>query len=149
MNSIKEESPADFDKLKELAQSWPYMKYLLIQLETNLLNTDPDIMTAFKNLMSDQKIANELMSLIMEDHQLAMNLTDELLGGKRKERRSAKLQDSELRNKGLDPLHKIQLDEIKKWRAKPDSSFWTGSIPWLVIHHYNCSDPLPLQFSHW
>ncbi len=121
LNSIKQEDPQDFEKLKELASTWPYFKYLLIQLESNLLNTDREIMNAFKNLLEDETMAEELMGIILEDLTLAMDLTDELLGGNREERRSAKLLDNEIRNKGLAILHRIQLAEIKKWRAIPEN----------------------------
>ena len=119
LNAIKSKSPEDYERMKELAKDWSFFKYLMIQLETNLLSVNEEIMEAFKNLMGDQKVANELMALITEDYHLALALTNDILGGERDTRRFAKLMDTELRNKGLDPLHKVQLEEIKKWRAKP------------------------------
>ena len=91
---------------------------MMIQLETNLLSVDPEIMREFQALMDDQKVAGELTNLIMEDFKQALDLTDEILGGDRDTRRFGKKHDSELREKGLAPLHKIQLEEIKKWRTK-------------------------------
>jgi len=120
LQAIKDETPDDYEKLKELAQRWSFFKYLLIQLETNLLSADPEIMETFKNLMKDQEVANELMQVIITDYQLALDLVNEILGGNKEERRFAKLMDNEIRNKGLAPLHELQLEEIKKWRAKPE-----------------------------
>ncbi len=120
LNAIKTKSPEDFEKMKDLAQNWSFFKYLMIQLETNLLSVDEEIMEAFKNLMDDQNVANELMKLITEDYHLASDLTNEILGGNREERRFAKLMDNDLRHKGLEPLHTVQLEEIKKWRSKPE-----------------------------
>ena len=118
LNHIKTTKPEAFEQMKTWAEQWPFFKYMMIQLETNLLTVNPDIILEFKNLMDDQSIAEELTGLIMEDFNLAISLTDEILGGDRDGRRFAKKHDSELRNKGLAPLHKIQLEEIKKWRAQ-------------------------------
>ena len=43
---FKEKYPEDFDYLKGVAQDWPFLKFGLIQIETNLLNSDTDIMIA-------------------------------------------------------------------------------------------------------
>lgn len=119
LKAIKEESPEEYAQLKALAQRWSFLKYLMIQLETNLLSADPEIMEQFKNLMEDQSVANELYDMIMEDYQLGLELIDDILGGNKTERRFAKLMDNEIRSNGLAPLHQLQIEEIKKWRAKP------------------------------
>lgn len=120
LKSIKDEHPEDFKTLKKLAEEWSFFKYLMIQLETNLLSVDKEIMAEFKNMVEDQNIANELMDLVLTDFELALELSNEIMGGRREERRLAKLLDSELRNKGLNPLHELQLEEIKKWRSARD-----------------------------
>ncbi len=38
LGEFKKEHPKDFEKLKELALEWPFLKYSLIQIESNLLN---------------------------------------------------------------------------------------------------------------
>lgn len=131
----KTESPADFEQMKTLARDWPFFKYLMIQLETNLLSVDTKIMSTFRELMDDQTIATELTDLILEDYTRAMELTNEILGMERTARRSAKLTDSELRNKGLNPLHEIQIAEIKKWRSKQGDEQLTGKEKQKLLHN--------------
>jgi len=118
LNHIRANRTEDFEQMKNWAEEWPFFRYLMIQLETNLLNVNPEIMKEFQGLMDNQSVANELTELILDDFQLALDLTDEILGGDRDARRFAKKQDNDLRNKGLAPLHKIQLEEIRKWRAQ-------------------------------
>lgn len=119
IEAIKNEHPEDYETLKSLAENWSFFKYLLIQLETNLLSADKDIMQAFKGLMKDQAVAEEMMQLVLEDFDKALFYVDDILGGNKTERRFAKLMDNEIRSKGLAPLHQVQLAEIKKWRACP------------------------------
>lgn len=121
LNHVKTNRPEDFEKMKDWAKNWPFFKYLLIQLETNLLGVDTNIMHQFKNLMDDQALAEELTQVVLDDFALGMALTDELLGGQRDERRFAKKHDTELRDKGLATLHALQLEEIQKWRSIVDT----------------------------
>lgn len=119
LETIKNEHPADYEKLKTLAEDWSFFKYMMIQLETNLLSADKDIMQAFKGLMKDQQVADEMMQIILEDYEKALFFVDDILGGNKTDRRFAKLMDNEIRSKGLAPLHQVQLEEIKKWRDCP------------------------------
>lgn len=131
----KTESPEHFEQMKILAQDWPFFKYLMIQLETNLLGVDTEIMTTFQGLMTDQKVAKELTDIIMEDFTRASELTNEILGGDRPHRRSAKLTDNKLRGQGLDPLHHIQIQEIKKWRAQESDLLMTETDKQKLLHN--------------
>ncbi|OEK00172.1 hypothetical protein BFP97_00955 [Roseivirga sp. 4D4] len=135
LKEIKEETPEDFEKLKTLAESWSFFKYLMIQLETNLLGVDTEIVLAFKALMEDQAVAAELTDLVLADYQLALDLTDEVLGGHREKRRFAKYEDNQLRNQGLAPLHQIQLDQIKQWRSAKASDQQTETSKQKSLHN--------------
>lgn len=131
----KTESPEAFEQMKTLARDWPFFKYLMIQLETNLLSVDTRIMNTFKELMGNKAVAEELTNLILEDYSRAMELTNEILGTERETRRSVKLIDSELRNKGLDPLHEIQMVEIRKWRSKKGDGQMSDKERQKLLHN--------------
>lgn len=135
LKEIKDETPEDFEKLKSLTDSWSFFKYLMIQLETNLLSVDTEIMLAFKALMDDQDVANELTDLVLEDYQLALDLTNEVLGSNREKRRFAKYEDNQLRNKGLAPLHQIQLDQIRQWRSAKTSQDQSEASQQKSLHN--------------
>lgn len=109
--------PDDFERLKHLVIDWPFMKYRLIQIETNLLNSDTEIMEAFAQQFEDPKARQELMDLILDDYQVAREKIEDLTESSVEERRVAKLQNVELRNDALKILHQIQLDYLTKWRS--------------------------------
>ena len=48
---FQKKHPNDFEHLKSLAKDWPFLKYSLIQIESNLLNSDIEIMNSFTNFV--------------------------------------------------------------------------------------------------
>ncbi len=116
LGNFKKEYPNDFEKLKGLAVDWPFFKYAMIQIETNLLNSDIGIMEAFAAQLEDEATRQELMQLILDDYQNGLGKIDELIEGTVEERRVSKLENIKLRNKALHTLHDIQLDYLIKWR---------------------------------
>jgi len=115
---LKEESPQDFAKLKSVANEWPFLRYRLIQIETNLLQTDPQVMQSFANRVSDSSTRTELMDLILTDREAGLHLIEELMGAPTTERRVSQLENIQLRRKALAMLHAIQLSYIQRWRVQ-------------------------------
>ncbi len=135
LQSIKETQPQGFESLKHLLKEWPFFKYLMIQLETDLLGVDTEIMEAFKGLVKNEQVANEFMNIILEDYEKALQLSNEVLGGKRTERRRGRLLDLEIRSKGLSLIHSIQLDQIKKWRSSLEEGSENKTDQDELLHH--------------
>jgi phosphoenolpyruvate carboxylase len=111
------ESPKDFELLKQLAKEWPFFKYLVIQIETNLLLSDKDIMKAFAALVQNADTQKELLNLIINDFDACLASIGKILGADVTTRRVTRIKDIGLRNDGLKALHKMQIDTIVKWRA--------------------------------
>jgi phosphoenolpyruvate carboxylase len=121
LNTFKTEYPDDFEQLKELSKTWPFLKYRLIQIESNLLNADPDIMMRFAQFLEDGSTRNELMNLILNDFEICLQRIEDLMGATAEQRRISKLENNKLRDAALKNLHSIQIDRLKKWRAVKDS----------------------------
>ncbi len=117
LGEFEKKYPKDFEQLKQLASQWPFLKYSLIQIESNLMNSDTKIMTAFADLLEDEKTRQELMELILRDYQTGLQEIEALLGASVNKRRISKLENIKLRNKALTSLHEIQLDYLIKWRS--------------------------------
>jgi len=103
--------------LQEAAESWAFWKYLLIQVETNLLLADPEVMAAYADLVDDENLRSEMLSLIREDRELALNSISILLGGPTHDRRGAQLENIRLRGDVLKHLNAQQRTYLTNWRA--------------------------------
>ncbi|MGA9269163.1 MAG: phosphoenolpyruvate carboxylase, partial [Lutimonas sp.] len=120
LGEFKREHPVDFEKLKNLSQDWPFLKYSLIQIESNLLNSDTDIMKAFADLVGNSEVRKELMDLILNDYQACLDNIEELMGASVEQRRISKLENNRLRHEALQVLHEIQINYLSKWRTLKD-----------------------------
>ena len=117
LDEFEKEYPEDFEYLKLLANDWPFLKYSLIQIESNLLNSDSEVMEAFADLVEDQQAKKELMDLILTDYRTCLDKIEEVMGASVEARRRSKLENNKLRHDALRLLHEIQIDRIKKWRS--------------------------------
>ena len=102
--------------LCHLADKWPFFKYLLIQIETNMLDADPDIMKQFAALETDQTLSENMLNLILTDYKNAREETNNILANPLSQRRTEKLEDAKLRKAALDHLHQLQLYYLRLYR---------------------------------
>ncbi|MCA0931410.1 phosphoenolpyruvate carboxylase [Lutimonas saemankumensis] len=116
LGEFKSQHPDDFKRLAILSKDWPFLKYSLIQIESNLLNSDRKIMNEFADLVEDQRTRDELMDLILKDYDSCLTKVEELMGDSVASRRISKLENNKLRNDALQVLHEIQIEYLKKWR---------------------------------
>jgi phosphoenolpyruvate carboxylase len=121
LENIQKQHPDDFEYMKRLAEEWPFFKYRLIQIETNLLNADPKIMHAFADQLEDEASREELMHMILQDYHQGLEQIEALTKASREERRVSKLENIKMRQNALQLLHNIQLEDLTQWRNLTDS----------------------------
>jgi len=117
LGEFQKQYPNDFKQLRQLSKEWPFLKYSLIQIESNLLNSDTSIMKAFADLLEDHETRRELMDLILTDYKTSLEKIEAIIEGSVAVRRISKLENIKLRNDALKVLHGIQLDYLIKWRS--------------------------------
>ena len=115
--SIKASHSDDFEELQKSAKDWPFLKYSLIQIETNLLHADPKIMQRFADLITEREVKEGLMELISTDYYASKESIETIMDAPIEQRRISRLENNKLRNNSLEILHHIQLDLLKEWRA--------------------------------
>ncbi|GAB4398693.1 MAG: phosphoenolpyruvate carboxylase [Microscillaceae bacterium] len=122
LHTLQAQYPSAFAQLQAAQDHWLFLKYLLIQLETNLLNADPEMMQAFAGLVPEESIRQELLQMIQEDYAQARALIETLLGAPAEQRRTSQMQNVHLRREALRPLHLRQIQYLQAWRAqdRPD-----------------------------
>ena len=116
LKELKEEDNDRFEELRKAISSWPFLRYLFIQTETNLLIANPEIMKMYAQLVTDEKVKSKFLNLILSDYEEGKLHIEYLLGDSVDVRRSGQLNALNIREKELKVLHKLQIDSIKKWR---------------------------------
>ena len=113
---LRAEYPADFKALQQVSDEWPFLRYRLIQIETNLLNADAKIMEAFGHLVPNEEVRSEIMSLVLKDYREGIAQIEALIGSPSQSRRLNQMENIKLRSHGLAILHDLQLKSIVEWR---------------------------------
>ena len=116
LKELKQKDNDRFEDLKESISSWPFLRYLFIQTETNLLIANPEIMKLYAELVTDDKVKSKFLNLILSDYEDGKNHIEYLMGDSVNVRRTGQLNILNNREKELKVLHKIQIDSIQKWR---------------------------------
>jgi phosphoenolpyruvate carboxylase len=117
--NLRIDSPEDYNYLKSKMNSWPFIKFLFIQIETILLFADREIMQKFGDLVPEGQGKIELLNLILKGYDTVLKEVEGLFDLPRESRRQRRLRDVELRSNALSVLHDLQLSQIKAWRAQP------------------------------
>jgi phosphoenolpyruvate carboxylase len=113
---FQQKYPEDFEYLKKLAIEWSFLKYSLIQIESNLLISDRKTMNDFADLVEDIGVKEELLTLILSDFEICLKKIEEIMGVSVEVRRFSKVEDVKNRTHALRTLHTIQIEYLKKWR---------------------------------
>jgi len=122
METLRISDPDQYAALKTCTESWPFLRYILIQLETNVMTADTQLMTEYADMVKDETVRNEMMSNILEEHRRCLTELDLLFTKPREIRRQSQLHSMQRRALALRVLHKMQIHFLKEWRHKKSDS---------------------------
>lgn len=122
LKKMKEEDEEQYQQLREFAENWPLWRYILIQVETNLMNAEPKIMEIYANLVKDEKVRSKITGIITAEHKESLDQVAEMFEGERDERRLSLLDNLNRRNDSLIALHHLQVDNLDLWRTQKGRS---------------------------
>jgi len=109
---------AAFDRLCAEIQRWPFMRYVLTNVETNLASADPAIMQQYAELVEDADVHEFFVGRILEEYRRSRRMMDRIFGGKTlPKRRPRMVKTLQLREPALEVLHRQQIGLIREWRA--------------------------------
>jgi phosphoenolpyruvate carboxylase len=116
---LKKERPPEWEALRLEIRGWPYLSYLLHNVEASLMMADEGLMRLYASLVADERLRRTLLEMILREYRLAVASVDELFGGTAWERRPRLALAIQLRERALRPLHAEQVRLLAEWRAKP------------------------------
>jgi phosphoenolpyruvate carboxylase len=106
-----------WDSLAGAAREWPFLSYLLHNVEFGVVAADPGLMAEYASLVEDSELRGRVLGLILEEYERTRDALDELFGGARERRRPRLLQAIAIRRHALDRLHHEQIGLLRAWRA--------------------------------
>jgi phosphoenolpyruvate carboxylase len=117
LERLRKEQPALFQELGTALQEWPFLRYVLTNVETNLASADPAIMRDYAGLVSPAPLRNRFFKDIIGEYHRTRRMLDLIFGGKSvAHRRPRMLKTLRQREEPLRVLHHQQVALLKKWR---------------------------------
>ena len=108
---------AELGEIREQIRTWPFLHYVLTNIESSIASSDADLMEAYADLVEDPALRERFMKIILDEWNLTAEMLEELRGGPMSERRPRMLKTLALRADALRVLHFREIDLLRRaWR---------------------------------
>lgn len=120
--TLKTEKPQEYNDLKNSMEEWSFLKFLIIQIETNLILSNVEIMKRYVTLDENIEERNLVFDKILKDHQNGFEMIEGLFDEPKTVRRNGQYDNLKWRDDKLKILHQLHLNYLKQWRAISDEN---------------------------
>ncbi|WP_416221596.1 phosphoenolpyruvate carboxylase [Rhodohalobacter sp.] len=117
LEKLKEEDPKAFSTLSEDAVNFMPFRYIITNASSAIALTDIEIMKSYASLVEDEALAEHYLEKIEAEFNRTREMLELLYGHELAERRPRMYQLIKFRSERLKPLHKLQIEQLKTWRA--------------------------------
>jgi phosphoenolpyruvate carboxylase len=113
---IRQQDRAAWGSLVRGARAWPFLSYLLHNIEFSVVAADPELMAEYSMLVEEEALRTRILHRILAEYRLTLEIVDELLGGSHTRRRPRLIKAVEIRRHALTRLHREQIAQLRAWR---------------------------------
>ena len=114
---VRDQDPAGWRRLQRAAGAWPFLAYLLHNVEFSVTAADTGLMSEYAELVEDRALAGRFLQRIVEEHRLTHEVLCQLFGGHMEQRRPRLMMAIGIRKNALLHLHREQIALVREWRA--------------------------------
>jgi phosphoenolpyruvate carboxylase len=108
---------ADVEMLRGQLRAWPFLHYVITNVETSHASSDLAVMRAYTGLVEDDAIRERIWNLIAAEWERTRDQLTRLRGGAITGRRPRLSRTLNLRAEALGVLHRQQVALLRRWRA--------------------------------
>lgn len=116
LEKLQHENPEEFSILSENAVNYMPFRYVITNASSAVALTDTEIMKQWAHMVDDRELGDRFYSKIVDEYEKTRDMLEMLYGHKLRERRPRMYEMIELRSKRLEPLHQLQIEQLKTWR---------------------------------
>jgi phosphoenolpyruvate carboxylase len=120
LNTLRTNEPGRWEELASQVRTWPFLVYILHNVEASLLMANRDVMSMYAAMAGDDGLRERVMQEISTEYERARASVGALLGGTPESRRPRLVKAIELRHNALMLIHEHQVNLLKHWRATRD-----------------------------
>ena len=120
LNALRTNEPGRWEELASQVRTWPFLVYILHNVEASLLMANRDVMSMYAAMAGDGELRERVMQAIGNEYELARASVGALLGGTAESRRPRLVKAIEMRHNALMLIHEHQVNLLKPWRETRD-----------------------------
>lgn len=117
LERLEASAPEKFKALGQAIGKWPFLRYLLTNIESSIASSDEPLMRAYADLVQDSEVRDRFMALILQERERTRAALSKLRGRPIGERRPRMLKTLSLRAEALKVLHLQEIELLRRWRA--------------------------------
>ena len=118
LDHLRATDSAGYEELSaSLSGGWPFLRYVLMNVETNLASADRAIMAQYAELVGDETVRRNYLNRIMAEFDLTHSMLTECFGRSTMSRRPRAAKTLALRADALLVLHHQQIELLHRWRS--------------------------------
>ena len=136
LEALEKENPDGFKVLAERIHRWPFLRYVLYNIENSLASADLDLMRDYAALVTDTDIRDRYYERIAAEYRRTEGMLERLFGGSREERRPRMMKTLKMREAPLYRLHQTQIAILREWRghlAAGDEQAAEDMLPTILL----------------
>ena len=122
LKKLKEEKPKEYLHFKKSINDWTFLKFLMIQTETNLILSNLEIMKLYASLEDNAEERDLFMNKIIADYENGSKMIEDLFEESASVRRKGQYDNLKWRNDKLKILHNLHINHLKQWRNINDEN---------------------------
>jgi phosphoenolpyruvate carboxylase len=115
-SALSELSATEIAQLAEHTRTWPFLHYVLTNIESSIASSDAELMRAYSALVEDPALRERLLGLILREWELTKTMLVKLRGASMSERRPRMQKTLQIRAEALHMLHFREIALLRKWR---------------------------------
>jgi phosphoenolpyruvate carboxylase len=112
--------PGRWSLFVRAAKEWPFLSYLLHNVEFSVAAADPELMAEYAMLVEDQSIRERILGQILAEYELTKQVLARLYPHDREARRPRLVKAVAIRRNALTRLHREQIQLLHRWRGGED-----------------------------
>jgi phosphoenolpyruvate carboxylase len=117
LDALEKNEPVLFKTLQQELRHYPFLYYVLSNVETNISSADLPIMKEYAALVVDEEVRERIFGMISAEFVRTKEQLRKVFGGSLDERRPRMGKTLQLRAHALASLHEQQITTIRSWRA--------------------------------
>lgn len=136
LESLRETQPDGWQQLADGWTVWPFLRYVLFNVESTLESACKETMQAYAALVTDESLRARFLTRILSEYKRTREQLGVLLGGELAQRRPRFYRTLHSRDDALRILHREQVTLLREWREASRSNSQARSellLPRLLL----------------